>query len=158
MKNSSVFKSFQSFFLGIVFFSVVLCPQTSYAWTEYKGVRYLDLDGDSTNEIIIESKQGAGTGHYIEDMRIFKDKYPELQLIFQTRTVDEYFTDDYHYKIISEVEFSDSTLNSGLRDIIVVTKKIYFKDDENKVVSKEEDLGTKVLKWEGTAYLSPSEK
>ena len=52
------------------------------SWTEYKNIRYMDLDGDLTEEIIIEAKHGAGSNHYLEDMRVFKDKYPELELIF----------------------------------------------------------------------------
>ncbi|OGW81959.1 MAG: hypothetical protein A3G33_04215 [Omnitrophica bacterium RIFCSPLOWO2_12_FULL_44_17] len=139
-------------FLVIPLFFLV-CQQFVYAWTEYSNVRYLDLDGDATNEIIIEAKHGAGTGHYIEDMRIFKDKSPELELIFQTQTVNEYFIDKDHSKIVSQVSFTEPDTANGLRDIIIESEKIYFTDNENKIIEKEENLGKKVFKWNGEKYI-----
>ncbi len=125
------------------------------SWTEYNNIRYLDLDGDLADEIIIESKQGAGSNHYIEDMRIFKDKYPELELIFTVRILDSYFglKAPNNYNIVSDVNFTEQTPeNKGIRDIIVASKKVYFKDKENKVIDKEEDLGTKVFTMYGGSY------
>lgn len=138
--------------LATVLMLCLLIP--AYSWTEYKNIRYMDMDGDLANEIIIESKHGAGTGHYIEDMRIFKDNYPELELIFSIRTLDEYSLEpQYRYAIVSDVEFTEQTPeNKGIRDIIVKSKKIYYKDEENKVVDKIENLGTKIFKWNGMDF------
>ena len=126
-------------------------------WTEYKNIRYMDLDGDLTEEIIIEAKHGAGSNHYLEDMRVFKDKYPELELIFSIRTLDSTygFEPSSHYNCdeISEVHFTEPNLENGKRDIIVKTKKIYYKDENNKTVDKEEDLGTKIFKWNGQSFV-----
>jgi len=125
------------------------------SWTEYEDVRYLDLDGDLTDEIIIESKHGAGIGHYIEEMRIFKDEYPHLRLIFEIRTLDEYSLElPYCYATVSEVKFTEQTLeNKGVREIIVKPRKIYYKDCKNKVVDKEEKLETKEFKWDGKNFI-----
>jgi hypothetical protein len=104
----------------------------------------------------VESKHGAGTGHYIEDMRIFKDKYPELELIFTVRMLDSYFGLDAsnNYNIVSNVKFTEQTPeNKGIRDIIVESRKVYFKDSDNKIIDKEEDLGTKIFKWNGKAFI-----
>lgn len=149
-------------FLLALILSITLClPVLTYAsWTEYTNVRYLDLDGDLVEEIIIESKHGAGTGHYIEDMRIFKDKYPELELIFTIKTLDSYFDSIYgpgkYWDIVSEVEFTEPDLEIGTRNITVKSKKIYYKD-ENKSVDKEEEIETKVYKWNGTKFEEESE-
>ncbi|MFY9402879.1 MAG: hypothetical protein WAQ07_05685 [Candidatus Omnitrophota bacterium] len=124
--------------------------------TDYKNIRYLDFDGDLADEIIIESRHGAGLGHYIESMRIYKDSYPQLDLIFSIRTLDSYsgFKPPNNFDIVSGVKFTEQTPeNKGIRDIIVTTKKIYFKDDDNKIIDKEEDLGVKVFKWNGKSYV-----
>lgn len=126
------------------------------SWAEYKNVRYMDMDGDLADEIIVESKQGAGTNHYIEDMRIFKDNYPQLELIFSIKTLDSYFGLEApnNYNIVSDVKFTEQTPeNKGFRDIIVTSKKVCFKDKENKVFDREEALGTKVFKWDGKSYV-----
>ena len=149
-------------FLLALILSITLCLSVPiYAsWTEYTNVRYLDLDGDLVEEIIIESKHGAGTGHYIEDMRIFKDKYPELELIFTIRTLDSYFDSIYgsgkYWDIVSEVEFTEPDLEIGTRNITVKSKKICYKD-ENKSIDKEEELETKVYKWNGTKFEEENE-
>ena len=82
--------------LSLFLISVIcLCLVSSiYAsWTEYKDARYIDLDGDFLPEIIIESKQGVGLGHYVEIMRIFKedDKLEGLRRIFVIATLDSSF-------------------------------------------------------------------
>jgi len=149
-------------FLPALILSTTLClPVPTYAsWTAYTNVRYLDLDGDFAEEIIIESKHGAGTGHYIEDMRIFKDKYPALELIFTIRTLDSYLDSIYgfgkYWDIVSEVEFTEPDLEVGTRNITVKSKKICYKD-ENKSVDKEEELETKVYKWNGTKFEEKNE-
>ena len=130
------------------------------SWIEHAKTQYIDLDGDFIDEIIIESKHGAGTGHCIEDMRIFKDKYPELELIFTIRTLDSYFDSIYgpgkYWDIVSEVEFTEPDLEIGTRNITVKPKKIYYKD-ENKFVEKEEELETKVYKWNGVKFEQENE-
>jgi hypothetical protein len=131
----------------------LLCPQLLFAWSEYKNTSHMDFDGDQSEELIIETKQGVGLGHYVEDMRIFKDDGSELKLIFEIKTVDEYFIDGNHFKILSDVTFSEPDKTTGLRTIAIASKKIYFKDDENKVISKEESLGTKIFTWNGKTYL-----
>lgn len=139
----------------VCFVSLVVSIQPCLSWTEYSNIRYMDLDGDLASEIIIEAKYGAGSNHYIEDMRIFKDKNPELELIFTVRTLDSYFGLDApnSYNIVSEVKFTEQTPeNKGVRDIIVTSKKIYFKDKDNKVIDKEEDLGVKVFAMYGSSY------
>lgn len=141
--------------LSPLIFSLLIPVYAS--WTEYKNVRYMDLDGDLTDEIIIEAKHGAGSNHYLEDMRIFKDKYPELELIFFIRTLDSTygFESSLHYNCdeISEVHFTEPNLENGERDIIIKTKKIYYKDQNNKIVDKEEDLRTKIFKWNGQSFV-----
>lgn len=146
------FLSFISLLTLMLCFAIPAYP----SWTEYNGIRYLDLDGDLTDEIIIEAKHGAGSNHYIEDMRIFKDKYPELELIFTIRTLDSYFglEANNNYNIVSDVKFTEQTPeNNGIRDIVVTSKKIYFKDKDNKIVDKEEDLGTKTYKWDTAKFI-----
>ena len=136
------------------------CTSSAYswtAWTEYTQVSHMDLTGDQTDEIIIKAKHGAGLGHYIEDVRIFKDNYPNLDLIFQVRTLDSTFgfqgeMSKYNCDIISTVKFGKPDLKKDTRDIVVKTKKIYYKDDENKVIDREMDLGTKIYKWNGRLF------
>lgn len=147
--------------LLIILIALLICPSV-YAWTAYSNVRYLDLDGDFEEEIIIESKHGIGTGHYIEDMRIYKDKYPELELIFHIRTLDSYFNSIYnpgkYWDLVSEVEFTEQTPeNKGIRGIIVKSKKIYYKDID-KTFDREEDLGTKVYKWNEKKFVKSKEE
>jgi hypothetical protein len=135
---------------------VILSPSAAYpSWTEYKKIRYIDLDGDSADEIIIEARHGAGIGHYIEDMRIFKDKYPKLELVFSIRTLDSYFVDrNYNYDIVSEVKFSEPAIqNKGARDIIVHSGKVVYKDDEHKLIEREEKAADKIYKWNGVAFV-----
>ena len=72
----------------------------------------MDLTGGLTDEIIIKAKHGAGSNHYIEDIRIFQDNYPKLDLIFQVRTLDSTFgfneeMSKYNCDIISTVQFSE---------------------------------------------------
>jgi len=134
-----------------------ISPLANASWTEYTTVRYMDLDGDLADEIIIEAKHGAGSNHYIEDMRIFKDNYPKLELIFTIRTLDSYFglEANNNYNIISDVKFTEQTTkNKGVRDIIVSSKKVYYKDDENRVVDKEDDLGVELFKWNGKTFVT----
>ncbi|MFH0763485.1 MAG: hypothetical protein V1927_00580 [Candidatus Omnitrophota bacterium] len=133
--------------------TAILCFHSpAYAWTEYKNIRYVDLDGDSADEIVIESKHGAGYGHYIEDVRIFKDAYPALELMFTQRTLDSYSVDEYNYDVVSIVEFSEPNQKSGIRDIMTKTEKKYYKDNEHKVFDRTEDLGTKIFKWDGVKF------
>ena len=50
--------------IAILFSIILYSPGPLYsAWTEYKNTSYIDLDGDFVNEIVIESKHGAGSGH-----------------------------------------------------------------------------------------------
>jgi hypothetical protein len=118
------------------------------------------------NEIIVESRHGAGSGHYIEDMRIFKDKYPELELIFTIRTLDSNFSGGgiVPFDIISDVTFTEPNLENGTRDIIVKSKKIYYKDDtewelrnSDENIDKIKDLGTKIYKWNGEKFVESEE-
>lgn len=130
--------------------------QAYSSWTDYKNVHYMDLDGDLVNEIIIETKHGAGSNHYIEDMRIFKDKYPELELIFTVTTLDSYFglEASNNYNIVSDVKFTEQTPeNKGIRDIVVTAKKVYFKDKDNKIIDKKEGLRIRTFKWDGTNFV-----
>ena len=128
----------------------------AYAWTEYKNIRYMDVNGDLANEIVMETKHGAGSNHYIEDIRIFNDKYPEVELIFTVRTLDSTYgftpPSPYNCNVISTVEFTEPRRQNGIRDIIVKSKKISYKDDENKVIDKEENLGTKIFEWDGERF------
>jgi len=134
------------------------CASSAYSsWMEYAQVSYMDLTGDLNDEIIIKAKHGAGSNHYIEDIRIFQDKYPELDLIFQVSTLDSTFgfkgeMSKYNCNIISTVEFVEPDLKKGARNIIVKTNKIYYKDDENKVVDREMNLGAKIYKWNGNLF------
>ena len=65
--------------LSILISTLMLCSiiPAYPSWIEYTNVRYLDLDGDLVEEIIIESRHGVGTGHYIEERRILKIKSTE---------------------------------------------------------------------------------
>lgn len=139
-------------------FSILLSGEAHAWWTEYTQVSYVDMDGDLVSEIIIKAKYGAGSNHYVEDIRIFKDYYPKLDLIFSAKTLDSSFgfenPSEYNYDIVSTVEITEQTPeNNGIRDIIVKSKKIYYKDWENKIIDKEEDLGTRVYKWDGKKYI-----
>jgi len=127
-------------------------------------VGYIDIDGDFINEIIIKKQYGAGSNHYLEDLRIFKDSEDkkELKLIFHIVTLDSTFgfsgeSKQYNCDIVSKVEFTEPNPKDGTRDIIVKSKKIYYKDDESKVIDKEEELGTKVYKWNGTKFEEENE-
>ena len=124
------------------------------SWIEHAKTQYIDLDGDFIDEIVIKSHHGAGMGHYVEDIRIFKDKYPELELVFRIITLDSYFSPPYGkpFDTISTVEFTDQDPEKGTRDIVVKTKKVYYKDEETKTVEKEEDLGIKIFKWTGQVF------
>ena len=136
--------------LGLTF---LLFKPTYASWTEYKPARYMDLDGDFKNEIIIETKNGAGSGHYIEVMRIFKDDYHNLKLIFEIFTLDSVFGEGPGNDDISTVEFTEQNPQTGLRDIIVKSKRIYYKDDQNKIIDREEEQGSKIFKWNGKVFV-----
>lgn len=149
-------KIFTIAILMSVIMSCSLIP--AYSWTEYLNVRYMDFDGDFADEVIIECKHGVGIGHYIEDIRIFKDKDPELELIFTIETLDShsgYISPNFPAQdVVSDVEFTEPTIeNKGIRDIIVKSKKIYYKDEDSKIVDRIEDLGTKTFKWNGKAFV-----
>jgi len=49
------------------------------AWNEHQSVEYVDLvnnkDDFQDTEIILKSRHGAGTGHYVEMLRIYKDTF-----------------------------------------------------------------------------------
>ncbi|MBU4509721.1 hypothetical protein KJ830_01605 [bacterium] len=163
----------KNFILLILIAIVVLYPfALAYSsWEAYKDVErinidgdfkvgYIDVNGDFINEIIIEKQYGAGSNHYLEDLRIFKDLEGnrELELIFYIVTLDRTFgfsgeMKQYNCDIVSKVEFTDQTPeNNGIRDIIVKSKKIYYKDKNNKIIDKEEGLGTKIFKWNGKTF------
>ena len=142
------------FLISVIFLCLVSSIYAS--WTEYKDARYIDLDGDFLPEIIIESKQGVGLGHYVEIMRIFKedDKLEGLRRIFVITTLDSSFGGVLYkpdFDVISEVEFTEPDIKTGARDIIVKSRKIYYKD-ENKTIDKEMDLGTVIYKWDGENF------
>lgn len=142
----------------LILTTILYCLSPAYAtWTDYKDARYIDLDGDFLHEIVIESKHGAGLGHYVEMMRIFKEneKITELSLIFKIWTLESWFgnlPDKPDSDTINEVEFTEPNIESGLRDIIVKSKKLYYKDKDHKIIEKEEDLGTKVYEWDGDSF------
>ncbi|MDD4352802.1 MAG: hypothetical protein PHU71_07570 [Candidatus Gracilibacteria bacterium] len=134
---------------------------TYASWSEYKNIRYMDVDGElgGQDEIIIESKHGAGTGTYVEHMRIFKDDFPDLKLIFHIQTLESYFgPPEYNYDEVSEVKFTEPSPKGGSRDIAVHSKTIYYKDAEHKVVDREEDAGVKVFKWNGKKFVEDKSK
>jgi len=140
----------------LIFSMIVVAPlRMAYPKTEYGNIRFMDINGDLADEIIMKSKHSAGTGHYIEDMRIFKDKYPGLELIFSVRTLDSYFGFEHtnNYDVVSEVQFTEANINDGTRSIIIKSRKIYYKDGENKVIDKQEDLGTEIFKWDGKSFI-----
>ena len=120
----------------------------------------MDVDGDLIDEIIIEAKHGVGLNHYIEDLRIFKDNSPNLKLIFTIRTLDSYFGLKYpdNHDDISEIEFTEPSSQTGLREIIVKTTRIYYKDSANKIADKKESLETKVFKWNGKNFIKKTQK
>lgn len=129
---------------------------SAYAsWSEYKNIRYMDVDGElgGQDEIVIESKHGAGTGTYVEHIRIFKDNFPDLKLIFHIQTLESYFgPPEYNYDEVSEVKFTEPSPKGGSRDIAVHSKTIYYKDAEHKVIDRVEDLGIKMFKWDGSKF------
>ena len=144
----------KSLLLSTLILLLILCSYSPVysSWTEYRDIRYIDLDGDFINEIIIESEHGTGSNHYLEDLRIFKDTYPELKLIFHTHALDRTFgfvgdMKQYNCDIVSEIEFTEPNPENGTRNIVIKSKKIYYKDEQNKVVDREEDLGSKIYKW-----------
>ena len=139
----------------VVFFALLSISSVYATWTEYEEAQYLDLNGDFVNEIIIKSHHGAGSGHYVEMMRIFKedDESAGLRLIFIIITLDSVFGYGPGNDDIAEVEFSEPDIDTGARDIIVKSKKVYYKDDVNEIIDKEEDLGIKVFKWDGNKFV-----
>lgn len=150
----------KSLLLSTLILLFILCSYSPVysSWTEYGDIRNIDLDGDFINEIIIESKHGAGSNHYLEDLRIFKDTYPELKLIFHIHTLDRTFglPDDMKQNncdVVSEIEFTEPNIENGARNIVIKSKKIYYKDKQNKAVDREEDLGSKIYKWNGEAFV-----
>ncbi|MBU0694689.1 MAG: hypothetical protein KKC11_08515 [Candidatus Omnitrophica bacterium] len=160
---------FLSILISIIIFFCLPIPEC-LSWEAFKDVEdintdgdfkvgYIDVDGDSINEIIIKKRYGAGSNHYLEDLRIFKDSEDnkELELIFHIVTLDSIFgfssEKQYNRDIVSEVEFAEPTPeNKGIRDIIVKSKKIYYKDAVNKVIDREEGLETKVFSMYGSSY------
>lgn len=145
-----------------IFITLFLLLSTNLAygsWSEYKNIRHMDVNGEVGDEVIIEAKHGAGTGLYVEDMRIFRDDYPKLELIFHIRTLQSYFDyPKYNFDEIAEVKFTESSPKDGTRDIIVHSKTIYYKDDKHKVVDKEEDAGVKIFKWNGKKFVEEKGK
>jgi len=147
----------------IIFILLCFCIPVQAFWSTNTNVRSdIDFDGDSIYEIIIETGHGAGSNHYIEDLRIYKDIYPELKLIFNIRTLDKTwgFEGDlveYNADIVSKVNFTEANPDTGYKGIIVESKKIYYKDpdfDHKDIdIVREEDLGTKVYKWDGEKFV-----
>jgi len=142
-----------------LFFSPTLALS---AWVEYSNAEYLNLDGESGDEIILTSKHGVGSNHYVEDMRIYKDLYPELKLIFSVKTLDSNYgfasPSPYNYNEVSGVKFSDPNNKTGARDIIVETRKIYFKDSENKSSDKEEKARKEIFTWNGINFIKNEQR
>jgi hypothetical protein len=153
---------------------VFLASTSAYpSWQGYKDIEdvtidgdfkvgYIDMNGDFNKEIIIKTQYGAGSNHYLEDLRIFSDphgtKESRLELIFHVVTLDSTYgfhpPSIHNRDIVSEVEFTESLPeNNGVRDIIVRLRAVYYKDDENKIVDREEDLGTTVYKWNGEKFV-----
>lgn len=115
-------------------------------------VGYIDIDGDFTYEVLMKETIPAGSGHYVEMLRLFKrDGNRNLYQIFSIRTLDSYFGYDEVEGIpnddISVIEFTEPDIETGLRDIIVKSKTVYYEDSESRIIEKEEDLETKVYKW-----------
>lgn len=161
------------FLTFIVFLAFCLQPLfVSASWNEYKDIEFKNLlfyEGIG-EEIIIRNKIGVGTGHYVEQMRIFVDEGRELKLIFSIKTHDEHirsgFFPDEHVVFISDINFVNMN-KKGQADIIVkVTKyNLEVKYEENKdgkreksrflwsgKVLKEKSLGEMIFKWNGEHY------
>jgi len=121
----------------------------------------MDFDFDFENEIIVETQYGAGSNHYLERLRVFKDAGHELKLIFDVWTLDKTFGFEgdmvkYNADIVSEVEFTEPDPDNGIRKIIVRTKKIYYLDPDfdrkDEDIVKEEDIDTKVYWYNGEIF------
>lgn len=123
-----------------------------FAWKDNKDVRFEDLDGDYTSEVILTSMSSGGTGVGHEEMRIFKDKDPNLELIFYIETVYEYDLQMNHVKKEAQVTFSEINPKTGAKDIIVSIKEIEY-EKEGKPVNKTTDLGKKRFIWNGKKYV-----
>lgn len=154
--NSANKKFFVSF-LTLILLPCLSIPAYS-SWMAYKNIRHMDLDGDFHDEIIVETKHGAGSNHYIEDLRVFKDKYPNLDLVFTVRTLDSNFgfepsMKQYNFDVVSDVKFTEPNPQNGRREIIVKSKKVHYKDTENKIIDKQEDLRTKIFQWNGDVFV-----
>ena len=129
---------------------------------EFK-VGYIDIDGDFNPEIIIQKGYGAGSGHFVEDLRIFKDPEgeKELKLIFYVTTLEKFFGHDIEgvaKDYVSKVEFSDPDPKSGLRDLYVKRHITYYKtsewqDDDESNIKEVEDLGVKTYEWNGEKFV-----
>ncbi len=142
--------------LSSIVFLLLLLGIASYcfAWSEYENYTYLDFDGDSLDEIIVESRTVVDDNHYREDMRIFKDELPEWKLIFHAQTMDSTFRipGKENTEVISEVKFKRPDPEDSRMYIVVKTRKIYYRDTMNKRPSKLEDVGTKIYMWDGTVF------
>lgn len=146
--------------LSIALIGVFFCSLSLASWAEFSNVSHdIDFDGDFVNEIIVESKHGAGTGHYIEQMRIYKDEFPEMKLLFSIRTVDKIWGTPKEgplgSAIISDVEFTEQDGTNGLRDIIVKTKEVIYKDDLG-TIEKEQNFFEYVFQWDGKVFVDVS--
>jgi len=157
--------------LSIIFYTI----QKAYpSWQAYKDIEamaldgeakvgYIDIDGDFNPEIIIQKQYGAGSGHYIEDLRIFKDPEGEreLKLIFYITTLEKFFGYDIEgiaKDYVSKVEFSDPDSKNGLRKIYVKSYIIYYntsewQDDDESNIKEVEDLGNKIYRWNGEKFV-----
>ena len=138
----------------ILFLILLLFPaELSFAWRKQKDVRFEDLDGDYVGEIILVSGESGGTGTYREEMRIYKDKNPELELIFQIETLHDYGHQMNRGREESQVTFLEDAYKSGMKDILVTHKHIIY---EEKGVSINEtiDSGEQIFVWDGTKYVN----
>jgi hypothetical protein len=146
--------------MKVVLLGLIICLFCSplYAtWSEYKSVQYMDFDGDLVDEIIIKTAHGAGSGHYIENVRIFKDDGAEFELIFMETTLDSYFGYGTHNNdTVTSIEFSEPNIESGIRDIVTKTETRYYKDNDHEVFDRKEDLGAKVFRWDGAKFMEPT--
>jgi len=150
----------------LILFVVLFIPDYMYAGTmwefeDIEGVKvdceskvgYIDMDGDFTYEVLMKESISAGSGHYVEIMRLFKrNENRDLYQIFSIRTLDSYFGYDEIEGIpnddISVIEFTEPDIETNLRDIIVKSKTVYYKDNKSKIIEKEKNLGTKIYKWD----------
>ncbi len=136
----------------LVLISFLFLVKPSFAWKDNTGVRLEDLDGDYVDEVILTSASSGGTGIGHEEMRIFKDKDPTLELIFYIEIVDEYDLQMNHVKKEAQVTFSEINPKTGAKDIIVATKEIEY-EKEGMPVNKTTDLGKKRFIWNGKKYV-----